>query len=420
MNFKTFIKTFKYRSKTEGAKDASSVSSSARTGAGIIDLMPQANAMCVPTVFRCVDVLTGSVSSLPMIYEVKKGGVYEADTSTMLNYLLNVEPCEWMCAPDFKRLIVQDMVLEGNAYIVPMRNPVTHKLWRLVRVNPKYVQHDTKLDSYKIFDIETGINDTFDESDILHIKNFTLDGKTGISTLTYARISTETAASGEIETLSRFKNGGNVRGIVSNDGSGIHGFGEYQDSELEKTATSLDEKFRSGEKIVSIPGTAQFNPITLSSQDMQFLESRKFNGLDICRFFNVPPQFVFYDTASNYKSAEMANVAFLTNTLNPLLKKIEAEFRRKLIPMMDAARCRIRFDREELYSCDLQSQTNYIKGSIESGTSTINEWRTKMNKKPIDGGDKLLVSANLKSIDEMNAATDDNKGKLKADSNEQE
>ena len=39
----------------------------------------------------------------------------------------------------------------------------------------------------------------------------------------------------------------------------------------------------------------------------------------IRRFFGVPPSFVFDDTSNNYKSAEMANVAFLSNTLEPLV-----------------------------------------------------------------------------------------------------
>lgn len=50
---------------------------------------------------------------------------------------------------------------------------------------------------------------------------------------------------------------------------------------------------------------------------MQFLESRKFTVRELCRFFGVHPSFVFDDTSNNYKSAEMANVAFLSNTLNP-------------------------------------------------------------------------------------------------------
>lgn len=108
--------------------------------------------------------------------------------------------------------------------------------------------------------------------------------------------------------------------MVTNNNS-VRGYGEYQDNELAGVATDLDTLFQSGQRIVSLPGDAQFKQISLSSTDMQFLESRKFTVREICRFFGVHPSFVFDDTSNNYKSAEMANVAFLSNTLNPLLRK---------------------------------------------------------------------------------------------------
>ena len=72
-----------------------------------------------------------------------------------------------------------------------------------------------------------------------HIKFHTLNGKSGLSVLSYARLTLNIALSGDRETYSRFVNGGTVRGIVSNDKS-VTGFGEYQDKELEKTAGSID------------------------------------------------------------------------------------------------------------------------------------------------------------------------------------
>ena len=131
-------------------------------------------------------------------------------------------------------------------------------------------------------------------------------------------------------------------------------------------------------------------------------------------YFNVPPQFVFYDTASNYKSAEMANVAFLSNTLNPLLRKIEIEVMRKLVPMRQIGRYRIRFDREGLFAADLDSRAKYEAAMIGIGQYTVNELRAKENKPAVEGGDKVLVSANLKDINDMantGNVTTDNKQK---------
>jgi HK97 family phage portal protein len=275
---------------------------------------------------------------------------------------------------------------------------------RLALVDPTTVAHDTIKDIYVINDVNAGVSGTYEEEEVIHIKNYTRDGKHGISTLAFARTTMDISLTGDTETLNRFANGGNVRGIISNDNS-VRGFGEYQDDELKKTATNLDERFRSGERIVSLPGQVQFSPISLSSTDMQFLESRKFSVREICRFFGVHPSFVFDDTSNNYKSAEMANVAFLSNTLNPILRKIEVELHRKLVAPSLCCKRKFEFDRASLYACDLESKVKYISQTIAAGLMTVNEWRAKENRPAVEGGDTVLVSANLKGINEMSTPT---------------
>ena len=162
----------------------------------------------------------------------------------------------------------------------------------------------------------------------------------------------------------------------------------------------MDGYFKSGERIVSLPGEVDFKQISLSSTDMQFLESRKFTVRDICRFFGVHPSFVFDDTSNNYKSAEMANAAFLSSTLNPLLRNIENEMLRKLVAPSLFDKRKFQFDREALTASDLMSKINYQAATIAAGIYTVNDWRQKENKPPVEGGDRVLVSANLMELSE--------------------
>lgn len=370
-----------------------------RTGGGY-PLLSSANALNVATVYRCVNLLADKVASLPVQYMRRKGDIFVEDRSDRLHYLLNIQPCEYLSAVDFWQQVVRYLLLRGNAYIVPVYDYAAMSVARLALADPTTVAHDPVNDTYTINDVYAGISGVFDESGVIHIKNYSIDGKTGISTIAYARTALDITSTGDQETLNRFANGGNVRGIVSNDSS-VRGFGEYQDKELEKTATDLDGRFRNGERIVSLPGQVQFNPLSLSSTDMQFLETRKFSVREICRFFGVHPSFVFDDTSNNYKSAEMANVAFLTDTLNPLLRKIEAELHRKLVAPSLCCKRKFQFDRRGLYACDLDSRIKYQAQTIAAGLYTVNEWRREENKPAIEGGDAVLVSANLKSIEEL-------------------
>lgn len=373
-----------------------------RTGVTSLFVYSDQTAMSVATVFRCVKLLSESVANLPLQYLKRKDGIFTEVNNDRLDYLLNVQPDYAVNAFDFWRQVVQELLLDGNAYIVPVYDPGSMELARLALCGRGTVTHDTINDCYSVCDLDNGISGRYAESEMIHIKGQTLrNSKKGVSVLTYARLAMGIAAAGDQETRNRFANGGNVRGIVSNDTS-VRGFGEYQDKQLEKTAENIDSRFQGGERIVSLPGQVDFKQISLSSTDMQFLESRKFTVIEICRFFSVPPTFVYADTSNNYKTVEQADVDFLSHTLNPLLRNIEIELRRKLIAPSLCRKYKFKFDRRELFACDLNGMMNYGTKLLQIGT-TVNEVRKMNNLAPVEGGDTVMVSANLRGINEIGA-----------------
>lgn len=363
--------------------------------------------MTIAAVYRCVALLSESVANLPIQVLRKTGSIYKEDTADALSYLLNVQPDFTTSAYDFWCRAVSNILLDGNAYIVPVRDQSTYAITRLVLCDSTVVSHDTLVDTYTVSDITNGVSGTFLEPDIIHLKGFSFDGKTGLSVLSFARRTMAIAGTSERETLSRFSSGGVVRGIVSNPSTPVVGV-QYQDEELQNLAADIDNRFRSDERIVSVNGSASFTQLSMSSADMQFLESRKFTVRDIARFFGVHPSFLFDDTSNNYKSAEMANVAFLSNTLNPLLRKIEGELQRKLVPRNLYNKEKFQFDRRGIYACDLESRIDYQAKTIAAGIYTVNDWRIEENKEPVEGGDTPLVSANLKTINEIKSQKNDN------------
>ncbi len=369
------------------------------------------SAMRIATVFRCVKLLSEIVASLPLRYLKKQDGVFVDDDNDRdgLNYLLNVEPDAHMSAFDFHRQIIINLLLDGNAYIVPFYDFDKKQISRLALCGRGTVAHDTLSDTYTVNDTENDICGTFDESEVIHIKGLTLRNyKRGVSVLTYARLTMSVAATGDKETQNRFANGGNVHGIVSNDSSRT-GFGTYDDGEIRGAADDIDEAIRGGRRIIGVPGNVDFKQLSLSSADLQFLESRKFTVIEICRFFGVNPTFAYADTSTNYKSAEQANVAFMSQTLNPLMRNIEAEFLRKLVPRKLCHKYRIRFDRTDLYACDLEGLMKYRANRLQIG-STVNEVRAMDNLKPIPDGDVALVSANLKTVNSIKETNEKDDG----------
>jgi HK97 family phage portal protein len=143
----------------------------------------------------------------------------------------------------------------------------------------------------------------------------------------------------------------------------------------------------------------KFQSITLSPADAKVLESKQVTIRDIARFFRVHPDLLYEGSNNTYKAAEVPNVMFLTQTLEPLLVQIEQELLVKLLPRAVWGKRRITFDRETLYTTDLQTEGNYYEKMLQTGIYTVNELRAKKGMPPVEGGDVPLVSANLKGID---------------------
>lgn len=377
-----------------------------RTGAGwdVVYSGQTGAALRVSTAYACVRLLSDSVAALPLRHLRRRGGIFVPDISGTLHTLLSVQPSPAFSAFDFWRIAVREILLSGNAYIVPL--VVADRLDRLVLCTRGSVQHDTEADLYHINDPRNGVHGVFGEAEIVHLKWHTgSDAKQGVSVLSHARRSLNIAAAGDAETLRRFSNGGRVRGLVTND-STVRGMGKFQDAEIMNAATRISRQLNDeGLDLVSVPGDVHVEVLSMNSADMQFLESRKFTVRELCRFFGVHPSFVFDDTSNNYKSAEQANVAFLSHTLNPLLCSIEAELQRKLVPFGAMGRQRLQFDRRSLYACDLDSRVRYQAATIAAGIYTVNDWRAEENMPAVPGGDTVLVSANLRGINELNNNT---------------
>lgn len=202
----------------------------------------------------------------------------------------------------------------------------------------------------------------------------------------------------DIANVETFKSGGILSGFVSGKG-GTVGFGTMQDKQLKSVADDIENQINSGKKIFNLPGEMSFNQISLSPADIELLSTKTFNVLDICRFFGVHPDKVFAQQSSNYKASEMSQVAFLTDTLQPILTLIEMEMQVKLIPRELDSMYRINFDIEPLLQTDLLTHADYMAKTIAAGVKDVNYWRKKSGQPPVENGDKVLVSANLKTLD---------------------
>jgi HK97 family phage portal protein len=143
----------------------------------------------------------------------------------------------------------------------------------------------------------------------------------------------------------------------------------------------------------------KFNQLSLSPSDLQLVESKNLNVLDICRFFGVHPDRVFQSSSTNYKGSESAQTAFMTDTLFPLINKIETELTVKLVPNQSLTKYRVKFDLDDYYIGDMGTKAEYYTKMISAGVLTPNEVRIREGHAPVEGGDSAYISCNVAPID---------------------
>lgn len=360
----------------------------------------------VATVYRCVQILSDSVAKLKLQQRVRRDGVMVPVNDDGLSYLLETSPNPQMSAFTLLSYVVADILLNGNAYIIPEFSSGKPSIEYLWRVNPSSVSVDMAAGKYTVTDPKDKKNVlmTLDSSEVIHIIGMPSRSQPGmgVSVISYAADAIATQRAGDRETRKRFQKGGNLQLVISNDNS-LEGYGKHQKKALDSVAEMMERGVQEERRFIPLPGDLKITPSSLSSADMQFLENRKYGVLDICRFFGVPPSFVFADTASNYKSSEMAFTSFRSETLDPLLTKIECEFRRKLIPREMSTDMTFTFDRTGLFTADMMTQIDFATKAVGIGINTPNEARKTFNMPAVEGGDEPLMSANFKTLATLKA-----------------
>lgn len=363
-------------------------------GTSKISVSGPEGAMKLAAVYRCTDILSGSIASIPLQLKVKRDGVFQYVEAEPMNYLLNKVANTRQSSWDMICNAVIQMVNAGNAYVYPEYR--LGELKSLTLLTPGSVSYDATLDIYLVNDLVNNIYKTLSGSEIIHLKNMSLDGGlTGVSTIKYASRVLSIGASSDERSLDSFQPGSTTKGFISGSGDIAKGMGQAQDHQIETVADRIEKEIASGKNIFRVPGDMKFNALSLSPADLQLLQTKDITSKDICRFYGVHPDKVFAGQSSNYKASEMSQVDFINDTLIPRIRKIEAEFNAKLIPREISHKYKIEFDLEAIYLTDLKSTAAYMKATIEAGIYTPNEWRRRKGQPPVEGGYDPFVSTNL-------------------------
>lgn len=360
-------------------------------------------ALTLSAVYRCVEVISNGVASLPVkLYRVDGDG-YRYEIQDGLSYLLSKKPSDKMNSFTFYKLLVKDILMNGNAYALIMRDN-NGKVKAFQYVPAGLVNPIDKIDHIEY--LVTGLTKPVMQKDILHFMNYSETGVYGISVLTYARRILGIADSGDKAAENFFKSGGCSSGFLKFDGPSS---GKQREEILSAWNQATGGQNSGPNGIPVLPANVSYTQLSINPEDAQLLESRQFSVVEICRYFGVSPTKCFDLSHASYNNSEMAELAFLNDTLRPLMSKIEMELETKLFP--GETRYDVRFDVNELLRTDKKSQAEYFTKMFNLGVMSPNDIRKELNMTPVDGGDIHVAQVNLTSIKNLTTinATADNR-----------
>ena len=366
----------------------------------------------VSTVYQCVDLISSALAVMPLRYKVldQKTGVmkewvkYDPDR---LNYLLNVRPNSRMNGYDLKKQAFVWKLTLGNAFILPVDarnmhlNDYSEVIDHLVLIHPSAVNYDVARDIYQLGDEEQGVpQQSVPGRMIWHLKNTSFGSSSsywGQSVLHYALNSIRMASTGNNEVLKRVASGGRGKYILNYDGTGSP-YGTHRSEQMKGAAMNLSNEINSGD-IVALPYKGlTLTPVSMNSADLKLLETTDLARKDIAGFFNLP-LYMLGQATSNYKTPDAANAAFVNLCLTPHCVQTENEIWSKYTTDKDWWKVSFDFDEDARMKLDVDMQIKKDRAELDSGISTVNELRAKNGKGPVKGGDNILLSANLKTLE---------------------
>jgi HK97 family phage portal protein len=368
------------------------------TAAG--EMISERTALAISTVYTCVTLIAEAVASLPCkLMRTLPNGKEEATDQPLYN-LLAFAPNDDMTAFTFWSTMVGCSALTGNGYAYISRDPdgTPNGFWPLhpLKTSPMRLPDGTL--AFKTTD---GQGDSvpariLSAKDVLHFPLFSLDGIMGKGPVTSARETYALAKAAEKFGSKWFGNGAQASSVYVLKGA----------KPDPKVQTELKESWQSSHgganqnKTAFLFGDWDVKTVGMSPEDSQFLATRSFQRAEIAAMFHLAPHQVG-DTSrlsnSNYVSAQLS---FITDTLRPILCRIEAELKRKLVGTK--SNLGWGFDLSERLRGDFASQMASYAMSKQWGLLTTNEIRKQMGYNPVGPeGDVLWSPVNMQNSDLM-------------------
>ena len=372
------------------------------------------SAMQMTAVYSCVRILAEAVAGLPLhLYKYTESGGKAKATDHPLYLLLHDEPNPEMSSFVFRETLMTHLLLWGNAYAQIIRNgkgevvalyPLMPNKMTVDRDSNGQLYYTYQRSNEEVHTME-GSSVKLKPSDVLHIPGLGFDGLVGYSPIAMAKNAIGMAIACEEFGAKFFANGAAPSGVLEHPGT-IKDPSRVRDAWQSQFGGSSN----SG-KVAVLEEGMKYTPISISPEQAQFLETRKFQINEIARIFRVPPHMVGDLEKSSFSNIEQQSLEFVKYTLDPWIIRWEQSMMRVLLSLDEKKEFFIKFNLEGLLRGDYQSRMNGYSIARQNGWMSANDIRELENLDRIpaeQGGDLYLINGSMLPLGSAGAYADIN------------
>jgi len=342
--------------------------------------------------FACMRIISETIAYLP--WHVIVGGTKkQIARDNKLDDVLYRRPNAEMNGFTFKEVTIQHLLGWGNSYAEIERNRLGDivNLWP---IDPACVsiERDSNGRIYYDVSVERGPNVALPSKDVFCVRGPSRDGLIGYSIIEKAKQAISLGLAAEAFGASFYGNGAMVGTVIKNDGSA-----KLSPEGVKNMLSTFNRKNqgpRNAMKTEYLDGGLSIERVGIPPSDAQFIESRKFQIQDICRWFRIPPHKLADLERSTHTNIEAQNIEFVTDAVIPWVSRLENQANFSLIK--DPANFYTKMNVLGILRGDSKARAEYYKTLANLGVLSIDEIREKEDMDSIGAdGDLRLVPMNM-------------------------
>ncbi len=371
------------------------------------------SALQMTAVYSCVRILAEAIAGLPLhLYRENAEGGKEKATDHPLYRLLHDEPNPEMTSFVFRETLMTHLLLWGNAYAQVIRNGKGEVI-ALYPLMPNKMSVDRDENGNLYYEYHRSNDEAIKDAstvylsprDVLHIPGLGFDGLVGYSPIAMAKNAIGLAIATEEYGAKFFANGAAPSGVLEHPGT------IKDPSKVREAWQSQFGGSSNSGKVAVLEEGMKYTPISISPEQAQFLETRKFQINEIARIFRVPPHMVGDLEKSSFSNIEQQSLEFVKYTLDPWVIRWEQSIMRILLTPEEKSSLYVKFNVEGLLRGDYQSRMTGYATARQNGWMSANDIRALENLDRIPaelGGDLYLINGSMLPLADAGAFANTN------------